>query len=1054
MSACPPLAPPRFERQQRVQIAAIDGEFTQHVHHPTGARHIHLEGPFEDSAFLMAFLTPAPDSRGLTHVLEHLVMCGSERFPCRRAFFAMLGRTLSTTMNAMTTEDCTTFHFATRNLTDYENLLSVYVDAAFFPRLELLDFDQEGWRVEIASEDEEATVPVRRGVVLSEMRGLMSDPEHQLEQALSRCLFPSAPYRFNAGGDPGAIPDLDYGTLKAYHRHHYHPANVVFLSAGPLRPEWLHTRLQDLALTRFSSRGPDTAPRAEWLEPPPLEAPTRSVIRYAALGSRDRTLSHAGVALGWRLGKTARPMEVARARFLARCLLAQDDAPIRRALLEASGESVPAFGSDSVQATRPQLVLRCGVQGCDPGRAGAIEERVTAAIDAVVRDGIAPSIVDGAFAHIEREQRERHDPRFPFPLKLLTRMLPAALYGGEPAIALDAPAALAALHQDIRSRGGVAELVRWCLRDNPNRVLVTAVPDSAAGRRLHSQDREVLARTYGAARPQARRRVVERSRSLRRRQGSSAGEESLPWLGIDEVGPARDRPELVALSAGGASSPVRDRQTVTAAAGIGSPPGNGKRRHVPAGGDESAPESASFNVAEGGPRVWLSRGPVGGLVYARLAIDIPDFEIEQLDDVGLLAELLPQYGHGGRRPDETRARLARYCDRLAVEPWMLARAMTGPDARGAGDPRPVLLLSARTQAVDEDVLLNVMVDAHSGSRFDESARTAAAKARVRRLGGVGRCGHLHAECVAAAQLDAWAAVAERWHGPSALAVLAQAAEGAPEAEGLAERLHRVHKALASAPYQIQIVRDREGRPDAVSGRARSGAVRRIPVPNDRGELCASSAVHGVAPGSHGSPPLARAAPCRASTTAAWVVEGPVNYCAMVFPAVNAEHPDAGPLAVLAAFLGGEVLQRTIRERGGAYGAGARYCERSCTVRMFSYRDPRLSETLDDFHDALEALRRQPPEGRRLENAVLRTIRDIDRAKAFQVHALERLLDELQGRGRTGELSLRTSALAVDPERLRDVAQRYLPPEQGAIGVLAGTGREAELERLELPWDRL
>ncbi len=1053
MSARPPPAPPRFERQQRVQIAAVDGEFTQHLHYPTGARHIHLEAPFEDSAFLMAFLTPAPDSRGLTHVLEHLVMCGSERFPCRRAFFAMLGRTLSTTMNAVTTQDCTTFHFATRNLADYENLLSVYVDAAFFPRLERLDFDQEGWRVEIASEDGEGTVPVRRGVVLSEMRGLMSDPERQLGQALNRCLFPSAPYRFNAGGDPRAIPDLDHETLKAYHRNHYHPANVVFLSAGPLRPEWLHARLQDLALTPWSSRVPGAVPRAQWLEPPPLEAPTRSVVRYPVLGTRDRALSHAGVAMGWRLGGASQPMEVARAHFLARCLLAQDDAPIRRALLEASGGSAPAFELDAVQATHPQLVFRCGVQGCDPERAEEIEGRVTAAIDAVVRDGIAPSIVDGAFAHIEREQRERHDPRFPFPLKLLTRMLPAALYGGAPASALDAPAALAALHEDLRSRGGVAELVRWCLRDNPNRVLVTAVPDPAAGRRFDSEDRESLVHAYGPAHPEARRRVVERSRALRRRQGSSAGEESLPWLGIDEVGPARDRPELVALSVGGASSPARVRQTVTATAGTGSPPGNGKRRRVQAGGDESAPESASFAGAVGGPHVWLSRGPVGGLVYARLAIDIPDFDIGQLDDVGLLAELLPQYGHGRLRPDETRARLARYCDRLAVEPWMLARAISGPDARGGGDPRPVLLLSARTQAVDEDVLLKVLADARAGSRFDESARTAAAKARARRLGDLVRYGHLQAERVAAARLDAWAAVADRWHGPSALAVLARAAEDATEGEGLAERLLRVHQALASAPYQVQIVRDREERSNAESGRTRSGAVGRHPAPAIRGGPCAWSAVHGVAPESHGSPPPARIAPCRASATAAWVVEGPVNYCAMVFPAVDAEHPDAGPLAVLAAFLGGELLQRTVREHGGAYGAGARYCERSCTVRMFSYRDPRLAETLGDFHGALEALRRQPPEGRRLENAVLRTIREIDRAKAFQVHALERFLDELQGRGRTGEPSLRTSVLGVDPERLRDVAGRYLSPEQGAVGVLAGTGSEAELERLELPWRR-
>ena len=144
----------------------------------------------------------------------------------------------------------------------------------------------------------------------------------------------------------------------------------------------------------------------------------------------------------------------------------------------------------------------------------------------------------------------------------------------------------------------------------------------------------------------------------------------------------------------------------------------------------------------------------------------------------------------------------------------------------------------------------------------------------------------------------------------------------------------------------------------------------------------------------------------------------------------------------------------MRERGGAYGAGARYCGRTGTVRMFSYRDPRLGQTLRDFDGALEALRRHPPEGRRLEEAILRAVREIDKPKAFQIDALERYLDELQGRGSEGGRPLRASVLGAEPGRLREVAERYLSPERGCAGVLAGAGREAELDRLEMPWRRL
>ena len=994
----------RFERRYGARIDAFDGELTCSVHVPTGARHFHLDAPLEDSAFRMAFLTPAPDSSGLTHVLEHLVMCGSERFPCRRAFFAMLGRTLCTTMNASTTEDCTSFHFATSNLADYENLLGVYVDAAFFPRLDRLDFAQEGCRVEIEGEGGGEKRPVRRGVVLSEMRGLMGEPEHELEQALNRALFPGTPYRFNAGGDPFAIPALEHETLKEYHRRHYHPANAVFLSAGRMGPEWLHHRLEELVLGRFPGREPDCVPCPDAFVTPPFKSPARSVVRYPAMGAGVRVSPGAGVALGWRLGETSDPVAAVGSRLLARCLLEHEDAPLRRALAEASGGSAPVFGSNAVQATRRRLVLRCGVLGCDPELAGEIEARALEAIDGAARNGLDRAHVRGALARIERELRERHDPRFPFALGLLDRMLPVALYGGEPAAALDLPAALAALRDEIGSPDGVAALVRSCLRDNADRALVTAVPDPAAARRLDAEDRDRLEREFGPSRPEARRRIAERSRALRRRQGSSTGESSLPRLALEEIGPARERPELRELRTDG----------------------------------------------EDGPRVWLSRGPTGGLVYARLAVDIPCFGIGQLDDVALLGAILPECGHGGLAAAGARARLLRLCDGLAAEPWMLARTAPGPQAPGAGAPRAVLVLSARALSPDEDLLLDVLADAHFSARFDRGARAALATERARRRRDLTRNGHLHAERIAAARIDPWAAVAERWHGPSALAILEDGDEGEP----LAERLHYIHRVLAAAPYRLQIVRDRDDRSNAGSNRAPFEPA----PPNRVTALTAEPRTPGTppeaAPEGHELPPSARAAPCHASVTGAWIADGPVNYCARVHPAVAADHPDAGPLAVLAAFLGGDLLQRAVRERGGAYGAGARYCRRTCTVRMFSYRDPRLAQTLADFDRALETLGRSPPRGQRLEEAILRTVREIDKPKAFQVDALERFLDELQDPGSRGALALRASVLGAEPEQLRDVAERYLSPEQGCAGVLAGTGREAELDRLALPWRRL
>ena len=60
----------------------------------------------------------------------------------RDPFFNMLKRSLNTFMNAMTAPDYTMYPFSTRNATDYYNLLSVYLDAAFFPNITAEDFRQ------------------------------------------------------------------------------------------------------------------------------------------------------------------------------------------------------------------------------------------------------------------------------------------------------------------------------------------------------------------------------------------------------------------------------------------------------------------------------------------------------------------------------------------------------------------------------------------------------------------------------------------------------------------------------------------------------------------------------------------------------------------------------------------------------------------------------------------------------------------------------------------------------------------------------------------------
>src|SRR5437762_3986300 len=114
---------------RRVPLERLDGSYLELTHNRTGARHIHIDCPDDNNAFAVFFPTPPADSTGVAHILEHVVLAGSQRFPVRDQFFSMTRRSLATFMNALTGSDWTMYLFSTRNAKDFRNLLDVYLDA-------------------------------------------------------------------------------------------------------------------------------------------------------------------------------------------------------------------------------------------------------------------------------------------------------------------------------------------------------------------------------------------------------------------------------------------------------------------------------------------------------------------------------------------------------------------------------------------------------------------------------------------------------------------------------------------------------------------------------------------------------------------------------------------------------------------------------------------------------------------------------------------------------------------------------------------------------------
>ncbi|RAH51333.1 pitrilysin family metalloprotease cym1 [Aspergillus brunneoviolaceus CBS 621.78] len=136
-----------FTVQEKKHVPELHLTAVRLTHDKTDADYLHVAREDKNNVFGIGFKTNPPDATGVPHILEHTTLCGSEKYPIRDPFFKMLPRSLSNFMNAFTSADHTTYPFATTNQQDFRNLLSVYLDATFHPLLKEEDFRQEGWRL-------------------------------------------------------------------------------------------------------------------------------------------------------------------------------------------------------------------------------------------------------------------------------------------------------------------------------------------------------------------------------------------------------------------------------------------------------------------------------------------------------------------------------------------------------------------------------------------------------------------------------------------------------------------------------------------------------------------------------------------------------------------------------------------------------------------------------------------------------------------------------------------------------------------------------------------
>ena len=186
---------------------------------------------------------------------------------------------------------------------------------------------------------------------------------------------------------------------------------------------------------------------------------------------------------------------------------------------------------------------------------------------------------------------------------------------------------------------------------------------------------------------------------------------------------------------------------------------------------------------------------------------------------------------------------------------------------------------------------------------------------------------------------------------------------------------------------------------------------------------------------------------RENTRELWLCNTQVNFCAKAYQTVNGGHADAPALTVLGGVLRNGFLHTTIREQGGAYGGGASQDSSIAAFRFYSYRDPRLGETLDDFDKSIAWLLEKDHEWRAVEEAILGVISSLDKPSSPAGTAKLHFHNNLFGRTPEYHSAFRDAVLSVTQADLKRVAEKYLRPEQASIGVISHKGEEANYKKV-------
>lgn len=525
-----------YELIQQEEIQDVHAKGYLLKHKKSGARVMLLANDDENKVFNIAFRTPPANSTGVAHIIEHTVLCGSEKFPLKDPFVELVKGSLNTFLNAMTYPDKTMFPVASCNDADFQNLMDVYLDAVFHPNIYKNEkiFQQEGWHYHLEQESDPLTY---NGVVYNEMKGAFSSADEVLSREVFNTLFPDTAYGVESGGDPKVIPSLSYEEFLDFHRKYYHPSNSYIYLYGNMdmkeKLDWLDREY----LSKFDAIEVDSRIQLQ----KPFEETKDVTLFYPILEHEEEAdntyLSYnmvAGTTLDVKLNVAFSVLEYA--------LLDAPGAPVKQALLDAQiGKDVEGSYEDGILQPYFQIVAK-NANASDKERFLNV---IHDTLQKIVDKGIDKKAVLAGINYFEFRFREADYASYPKGLMYGIDVFDSWLYDDEkPWMHLKQLAVFEELKKEVE-HGYYEALIQRYLLDNPHSSIVTLVPKKGLAEKEEQETAEKLAAYKATLSREELQKLIKQTKALEEFQEAEDSEEAkqcIPLLKRSDI--SRDSVQL------------------------------------------------------------------------------------------------------------------------------------------------------------------------------------------------------------------------------------------------------------------------------------------------------------------------------------------------------------------------------------------------------------------------------------------------------------------------------------------------------------------------------